>query len=41
MDFSFTKIVRGKSKAEAKKKAWARFLKRVPKKYFSIYADEI
>lgn len=41
MIWSTSKIVKAKSKAEAKKKAWEKFKKTPPKKDFSIDVDEL
>lgn len=40
MKWSDWKPVFAKNKAEAKKKAWANFIKRVPKQLFEICVDE-
>jgi len=41
LTWSIQKDIKAKSKTEAKKKAWAKFAKRLPKKDFSINAQEL
>jgi len=41
MIWSTSRNVKAKSKAEAKKKAWEKFKNKLPKKDFSIDADEL